>query len=332
MYIDDIPLFGHIAFGIIDRGTNVLQVRATTLCPYSCVYCSVDAGPRSRHRLSEFIVEKDWLLKWARLAVELKNGDVIEALLDGVGEPPTHPEITGIVSGLKKIVGRVAMESRGYTLTKDLVDRLWESGLDRIHVSIDTLREEKARFLTGTPWYRVDRVMEVVEYIVRETGIDVMLTPVWIPGVNDRDIEEVIEWGLRIGVGKRFPPFGIQKYEIHRYGRRVPGVREPSWREFYEFIERLEKRYGIVLDHRKVDMGIRRTKRIPIKYRVGDKIQVRIVSPGWLRREVLAVDREEDVVVSLVGIEWSDDLYNRVVRARVIESENGVYLAETTSL
>ena len=43
------PLVGHVAFGIIDRGTNLLQIRPTSLCPLSCIFCSVDAGPRSNH-------------------------------------------------------------------------------------------------------------------------------------------------------------------------------------------------------------------------------------------------------------------------------------------
>ena len=38
---DDIPLIGHIAFGIIDRGTNLLQIRATSFCALSCIFCSV---------------------------------------------------------------------------------------------------------------------------------------------------------------------------------------------------------------------------------------------------------------------------------------------------
>jgi uncharacterized Fe-S cluster-containing radical SAM superfamily enzyme len=40
-----IPLVGHIAFGVIDRGTNIIQVRPTSLCNLNCIFCSVDAGP-----------------------------------------------------------------------------------------------------------------------------------------------------------------------------------------------------------------------------------------------------------------------------------------------
>ena len=47
---DNIPLIGAHLFGIIDRGTNVLQIRAITGCPLKCIYCSVDEGVISRKR------------------------------------------------------------------------------------------------------------------------------------------------------------------------------------------------------------------------------------------------------------------------------------------
>ncbi|MBT4440771.1 hypothetical protein HOC98_01565, partial [archaeon] len=46
---EDIPLMGCIAFGIIDRGTNLLQVRATSMCNLNCVFCSTDSGPFSQY-------------------------------------------------------------------------------------------------------------------------------------------------------------------------------------------------------------------------------------------------------------------------------------------
>lgn len=88
IHVDDLPMVGHTAFGVIDRCTNVLQIRPTTICPYNCVYCSVDAGPFSNYRLSEFIVEGRHLVKWVRHVYEAKNYEVVEGLINGVGEPP----------------------------------------------------------------------------------------------------------------------------------------------------------------------------------------------------------------------------------------------------
>ncbi len=327
VYIDREPLIGHIAFGVIDRGTNILQIRPTTICPYSCIYCSVDAGPFSRHRQTEYIVDVKHLVKWVRYVYEYKGGDVIEGLIDGVGEPPTYPYIIELVSSLKKFLPRVAMETRGGTLTKKLIDTLAEVGLDRINVSIDTLKKEKALYLQNTPWYDINRVKEIIEYIARETDIDVTLTPVWIPGINDKDIEEIIEWGLRIGVGKRFPPFGIQKYEVHKYGRKISSVKEPTWNEFRNFLDTLENRYGVPLYYKKLNFGIRKTKAIEPIYRVGDKVVVRVVGPGWLFGEILAVDYRENVNISIVGMNFNSSLVGKRIDVRIIRNRDSIYVA-----
>ncbi len=333
IYVDDVPLVGHIAFGIVDRGTNVLQIRPTTLCRLNCIFCSVDAGPRSRRRLSEYVVDPRHLIRWVKHVVRTR-GDVDECLIDGVGDPITYPWIVELVKGLKEEarVSRVALETHGAGLTLDLVKRLEEAGLDRINLSIDTLDPEKARYLQGVEWFDVREVARVAEFIARETSIDLHLTPLWIPGINDEDIERIVEWGLRIGAGKRFPPFGIQKYEVHKYGRKVPGAREISWSEFWKFLEKLERKYGVDLVYWKlVDrFGMRKVgKRYSVGYKVGDKLYVTVVAPGWLRGEVVAVDRKGSTLITVVGVNRSEleTLIGRSVRVKIIEDKDGIYIA-----
>lgn len=68
-----IPLVGAIAFGLIDRGTNVIQVRPISTCPLSCVFCSTNAGPKSRVRQTEYIVALDHLVEEFKRLVKLKE-------------------------------------------------------------------------------------------------------------------------------------------------------------------------------------------------------------------------------------------------------------------
>lgn len=53
---------GTLAFGVVDRRTNVLEVRPTSVCALSCVFCSVNAGHQSRARWAEYVVEAEALL------------------------------------------------------------------------------------------------------------------------------------------------------------------------------------------------------------------------------------------------------------------------------
>ncbi|ALL01898.1 hypothetical protein Pyrde_1855 [Pyrodictium delaneyi] len=321
-----LPLMGVIQFGVIDRGTNVLQVRPTTICPLSCVFCSVDAGPGSRARRAEYIVDPRWLAEWVE-EVAREKGVAVEALIDGVGDPFAYPWLPTLVRLLKEtgVVASVAAETHGETLTRELVDRLEEAGLDRVNLSIETLNPEKARRLAGTLWYDVERVRRLAEYIARETSIDLHVTPVWLPGVNDEDIVEIIEWAYRIGAGKRWPPVTVQKYIAHRHGRRPPGVREPSWDEYWEWIRELEKRTGKRLTWSMEEWGMRYAPRVRHPLRRGQVAKLQVVGPGWLRGELLAATLDMRRLVTLVGARGLKP--GELVLARIIRDRDGIFIA-----
>ena len=79
-----IPLLGGLYFGIIDRGTNLLQVRASSGCNLNCPFCSVDAGPNTKTRVTIYDVELDYLLDWVKEVIKFKNREDIEIHLDSV--------------------------------------------------------------------------------------------------------------------------------------------------------------------------------------------------------------------------------------------------------
>ncbi|ABM80146.1 radical SAM protein [Hyperthermus butylicus] len=324
---EPLPLIGVIQFGVIDRGTNVLQVRPTTICPLSCIFCSVDAGPRSRWRQAEYIVEPEWLAGWVH-KVAVEKGVHVEALIDGVGDPFAYPWLPRLVKLLKEtgVVRSVAAETHGETLTKELIGKLEEAGLDRVNLSIESLNPEKARKLAGTPWYDVRRVIELAEYIARETSIDLHVTPVWLPGINDDDIVEIVKWAYRIGAGKKWPPVTIQKYIRHRYGRHPPGVREIPWNKFWEKMKRLEEELGVRLTWSMDEWGMRYAPRVRHPIRAGQRVKLVVAGPGWLRGEKLAVTMDRQRLVTIVaakGLEPGD-----IVLARIIRDKDGIFIAK----
>ncbi len=330
MKIDEksgIPLLGHIAFGVIDRGTNLLQIRATTLCALSCIFCSVDAGPGSTTRLTEYMVDVGYLLRWVEAAVSMKGIDKIHAYLDAVGDPLTHPGIVSLVGGLKsrRWVETVALETHGPLLTRELAERLDEAGLDRLNLSIDALEPGLAKRLAGTPWFDVNRVVDVAEYIASSLNMDLLIAPVWVPGVNDEEIPRIIEWALDIGAGKRWPPLGIQKYEAHKYGRKPRGVKPMRWSEFWRKLEVWEEEYGVRLRLRPEDFGIRKAPPVPSVFRRGERVGVRVVYWGWLKGEWIGVARNR--VVTILGVEGEPPLGMRVP-VRIVGLKHGIYLGK----
>lgn len=330
---EPLPLIGHIAFGVIDRGTNVIQVRPSTLCYHNCVFCSVDAGPASRTRQSEFVVDVDWLARWVVEVARFKGGGV-EVVIDGVGEPLTHPKLPRLVELVKRssLVSRVALETHGGGLTKDLAIRLWEAGLDRINLSVDAVSRDVAVKLVGVGWYDPQRILDVAEWVIENTGIDVILAPVVVPGWNEDEVIPLIEWARKHGAGRRSGwPTGvlIQKYEVHKYGRKVPGVRPWSWEAFYGWLRKIEERTGYRLVVESREIGIERRPKLGTPYKVGEKVRGVVVGPGLHRGETLIVDSRLSRLMASIG---STGLRpGQRVTVTVLENDDNIYVVKPST-
>ncbi|MDD1744587.1 MAG: radical SAM protein [Candidatus Methanoperedens sp.] len=322
--IRDIPLFGCIAFGIIDRGTNVLQVRPISECPLSCVFCSTDAGPRTKQRISEYMVDLPQLLAAFEWAASYKETNDIEAHIDTVGEPAMYPQLVELVGGLSNNshVKTVSMQTNGMILNTKLIDELDDVGLSRINMSIESLEPELAKRIAGTDAYNLARVLENAWHITMNTDIDLLIAPVWLPGMNDEQMPKLIEFALRIGAGKRFPALGIQKFLPHKYGRR-PGGKPIGWDEFYSRLRKWEDEYGTKLVLRPEDFGSFECKAIPRSFKRYEKVKVKVVGPGWMKGEKLAVAR--DRVITIVDADRVRS--GTEVNVRMERVVDGIYIA-----
>ncbi|MGC9048379.1 MAG: radical SAM protein [Caldisphaera sp.] len=331
-YIDKpIPLMGHIAFGIIDRGTNVIQIRPSTLCFHDCIFCSVDAGPNSKNRRNEYIVDEYWLKDWVEEISRIK-GKGIEALIDGVGEPITHPKILKIISLLRQIkeIDNIVMETHGGSLSFILAKQLEKAGLNRINLSIDTLNPEKAKILTNSYWYDVSKVLEVAEKIIKETNLDIILTPVIVPGYNEEDMKQIINWAKNNKLGKKSNlPTGvlIQKFEVHHFGRKPNKVKSWSWDKFYSYLKKLEAETNYRLIVRPDELGFRKTTKIEVPYNINEKVKINIIGAGWLRSEYLGVDKNCLRVITVISprLELKD---NTEIYGKIIRNKDNIFVAK----
>ena len=325
---DSIPLIGCIAFGLIDRGTNLIQVRPSSACPLSCIFCSTNAGPKSKVRQTEYKVPVDYLVEEFRKLVAFKGAHGIEAHIDTVGDPITYPDLVDLVQALTQIEGVevVSMQTHGSILNERLLDELSEAGLTRINFSIDALDPELAKKLSDTEWYDVERIKNLMQYVVSNTKIDLLVAPVWVPTLNDQEIPKIIEFSLSIGAGKRFPPLGIQRYEAHKHGRKVKGVRPIPWREFYRQLKVWEETYKVKLVLNVKDFNIHRRPMLPIPYRRFEKVKVEVVGPGWLRKEKLAVTVRRDRSLTLIDAE--EVPIGARLRARILSNKHNILIAE----
>lgn len=312
-----IPLLGHSAFGVIDRGTNLLQVRCISGCNLSCIFCSVDEGRKSKTRKTDFIVDPDYMLEELKKLVEFKGGGV-ELHLDGQGEPALYPYLETFVEEASKIKGVkiISMQTNGIPLNEERIAHL-EGKMDRINLSLSTLSEDVSRKIH--PGYPLQKVIEVAEMIAN-SKIDLLIAPVWVPGYNDREIPKLIEFALKIGAGKRYPPIGIQKYIPYRFGRKI-GKSMP-FKEFYEKLKKYEEEYGVKLILKPEDFGIEKRVAIKPPFKKGEIYSGKIVAEGRMYGEKLCVSENWSVAVI------SDKRVGDFVKFEVVRTKDGIIVGK----
>jgi uncharacterized Fe-S cluster-containing radical SAM superfamily enzyme len=244
------------------------------------------------------MVDLPQLLEAFEWAASYKEIDDIEAHIDTVGEPMMYSQIAELVSGLSgnRHVKTVSMQTNGTLLNTKLIDELEAAGLSRINMSIESLDPELAKRIAGTSSYDIEKVVENAEYITQNTNIDLLIAPVWLPGINDEEMPRLIEFALKIGAGKRAPALGIQKFLPHKYGRKTD-IKVMGWEEFYSRLKEWERIYNTKLVLTPQDFGSFQCKALPRVFKRYERVKVKVVSQGWMRGEKLAVARDRAVTI-----------------------------------
>jgi len=268
------------------------------------------------------MVDLAQLLSAFEWAASYKEIDDIEAHIDTVGEPAMYPELVELVRGLSANSRVVSMQTNGTLLTTGLIDALDKAGLSRINMSIESLDPGLAKRIAGADSYDLEKVLKSAEYIARDTNIDLLIAPVWLPGINDAEIPKLIEFALSIGAGKKWPALGIQKFLSHKYGRK-PDIRAMSWENFYSRLREWEKIYNSKLVLAPSDFGSHECKPLPRVFKRHERVKVKVVGPGWMKGEKLAVARERVLtIVDADKVPVGAEVYVRM--ERVVD---GIYIA-----
>jgi len=313
-----IPLIGIIQVGVIDRGSSLLQVRASTVCNMKCTFCSTAANSFDIHPYN-YEVELNYLVDWIKEVIRLKDNQVNQINIDSVGEPTAYPKIAELIKEVKKIKGIeiVTMQSNGTLLTKEKIKSLEEAGLDRINLSVHSLKEEQSKELFGSQNYNLTKILETCK-LIRESKIELNLTPVYLPKVNDEQISALIEFAKEIKC-----QISIQKYELYKYSRKMKKVKEQNWYKFYKKLEELEKKHNYKLKLGPTDFKIQRSKKIPLVFQREEIITAEIVMPGWMKNEMIAKAKNRSITV----VECNKEIGKRI-RIKILETKDSIYLGK----
>lgn len=316
----EIPLIGSVYFGIIERGTNIIELRPITGCNLNCIYCSVDEGPSSRKRI-DFVVEKDYMVyelkKLIKYKLKERYIDNFDIHINSQGEPLLYADIVDLVKDIKAIkeVKTISIDTNGTLLTKGLIDKLAKAGLTRFNLSLNSMDEKTAKKIANSP-YNLKKVKDIAGYITKKT--DLIIAPVWVAGINDKDMPKLIEFSKKIKAGKSCPPIGIQSFLRYRYGRNP--AKEMRMEEFFKKLEVLEKKHDIKLTV-KEGFDLIKTKELRKPFKKKEIIDAEIILPGRLKNERLAKAKERIISIPKCFKEGS-------VKVKLTRTKHNIFFGE----
>jgi len=182
------------------RTIRDLRLSVTDRCNFRCTYCM---DPDVRFVPNSELLTVEELLRVTRVCVGM---GVRKVRLTG-GEPTLHPELVRIIEGVAGVgVDDVALTTNGSLATPEVAARWRRAGLDRITVSLDTLKPERMRAITRSNTAPA-RVLESVEACLDAGLGPVKINAVVVRGYNDDEVEDLAELARIYGVDMRFIEF-----------------------------------------------------------------------------------------------------------------------------
>jgi len=294
---------------LVDRFGRVhtdLRISLTDKCSLRCTYCMPAEGVPWLHRDS--ILTTDELVRVAEVAAAL---GIATVRLTG-GEPLLRRDVVDVVARLSRVTGpdgplELSMTTNGLLLPR-LAGDLAAAGLERVNISLDTLRADRFHELT-----RRDRLDDVLDGIAaaRAAGLaPIKINTVAMRDVNEDEIVDLVRFSAERGLEARF--IEQMPLDAGHIWSRVKMVRGE------EILAALEREFRLtpvpgrasapaerfLVDDGPTTVGVIRSVTKPF---CGTCDRVRITADGQLRNCLFARE-ESDLLTPLRGGGTDDDL------------------------
>ncbi len=179
------------------RKISYLRVSVTDLCNLRCVYCMPPGGSELSRK--EEILSLEEILRLIKHGVSL---GVNKIRITG-GEPLVRKGIISLVNQIAEIKGidDISMTTNGVFL-KEFATELKSSGLSRLNISLDTMRED--RFAEITRGGNIADVFDGVEAVLKAGFKGTKLNAVIMRGDNDDEIHDFVRYIMERDIELRF--------------------------------------------------------------------------------------------------------------------------------
>ncbi len=170
------------------RAITYLRVSVTDRCDFRCVYCMSEN--------MTFLPKRDLLTleELDRMCTTFIDMGVEKLRITG-GEPLVRRDIIQFFRKMGRHLDSGALKeltltTNGSQLAKYAQD-LWDAGVRRVNVSLDTLDEEK--FKTVTRWGRLQQVLDGIDTALA-VGLKIKINAVALKGFNEPELATITQW------------------------------------------------------------------------------------------------------------------------------------------
>ena len=237
------------------RNIDYLRISVTDRCNYRCVYCMPEEGVEKRPHSEILSLEE--IEEIAAAAVSLG----VRKLRVTGGEPLVRRGVADLCRRLGALEGvaDLSLTTNG-ALLPDMAQELKAAGVNRINVSLDTLRPD--RFAAITRCGRLDDCLAGIQAALKCGMSPVKINTVLIGGFNDDEIRDLAELTVRDPVDVRF-------IELMPMGHPVP-----FGPEAYLPVTAVRERLGDELEPAGADGGVAKLYRLK-----GAKGRIGLITP-----------------------------------------------------
>lgn len=182
------------------RVHDKLRVSVTDTCDIRCYYCMPQSGRAFTPRAA--LLSVDEIGRLVRIGVNL---GLRKIRLTG-GEPLVRRDLSTLISRLMRIDGieSIALTTNGVLLA-DRAQELYDAGLRRINVHLDSMDRETYRLITRRDAF--DAVMQGLR-VARQLGYGpIKINAVAVKGRSEHDIVALAKFGRESGMQVRFIEF-----------------------------------------------------------------------------------------------------------------------------
>jgi cyclic pyranopterin phosphate synthase len=179
------------------RPLRSLRISVTDRCNLRCQYCMPE---------EEYVwLPRETLLTFKEIVflTELFSEQGVDRVRITGGEPLLRKDLASLIGMLQKNtrIQDIAMTTNGVLLAEH-AQNLFDAGLHRITVSLDTLKPERFKALTRRD--TLAQVLEGIESVGRVGFRGLKLDTVAMKGYNDDELIPLIEYGKRVNGEVRF--------------------------------------------------------------------------------------------------------------------------------